>query len=198
VNIIVFGASKGVGRQVVQQALEKGHTVTAFARNPNLVPHPNLSVVQGDALDADAVSQAMTGFDAVICALGSGNTNEARVRSTGTTNIVAAMRAKGIKRLVAVSSFAVGDSRKGLVAAIAWFFLRAALEEHERQETVIRTSGLSWTIVRPTGLTDDPATGKIRVGTSGRGRIPRADVAAFVLNQLIDDSGIGKAITISS
>lgn len=197
-KIIVFGGSKGVGQQIVQQALEKGHTVTAFARDPKLEPHEHLSIVSGDALDAEAVNRAVVGFEAVICALGSGNTREGQVRSMGTANIVGAMRAAGVRRLIAVSSFGVGDSRKGLVAHIAWLFLRTALEEHERQEIVIRSSGLSWTIVRPTGLTNDPATGNIRVGSTGRGRIPRADVAAFVLNQIVDDSSIGRAITISS
>ncbi len=197
-NIIVFGASRGVGRQVALQALAKGHDVTAFARNPKLEPHPNLSVLAGDVLDAQAVARAVVGFDAVICALGSGNTNQGNVRSMGTANIVAAMREAGVRRLVAVSSFGVGDSRKGLVANIAWLFLRAALEEHERQEVIIRSSGLNWTIVRPTGLTNDPATGNIRVGSSGRGRISRVDVAAFVLNQLVDDSSFSRSITISS
>ena len=187
-----------MGRQVALQALSKGHYVTAFARDSKLEPHPNLSVQARDVLDAEAVNRAVVGFDAVICALGSGNTNQGNVRSMGTANIVSAMREAGIKRLVAVSSFGVGDSRKGLVANIAWLFLRAALEEHERQEVIIRSSGLNWTIVRPTGLTNDPATGNIRVGSSGRGRISRADVAAFVLNQLVDDSSFSRSITISS
>lgn len=182
----------------MQQALEKGHHVTAFARNLNLEPHPNLTLRVGDALDADAVNRAVPGFDAVICTIGGGNTSLGHVRSMGTANIVSAMREAGVKRLVAVSSFGVGDSRKGLVANIAWLFLRAALEEHERQEVIIRSSGLNWTIVRPTGLTNDPATGQIRVGSSGRGRISRADVAAFVLNQLVDDTSFSRSITISS
>lgn len=91
-----------------------------------------------------------------------------------------------------------GDSRKGPVAAMAWMFLRSALEEHERQEAIIRASNLDWTIIRPTGLTFDAASGKVRVGSVGRGRIARADVAAFMLTCLTDASSKGRSITVST
>jgi len=154
-------------------------------------------VVQGDALDPDAVAEAVQGQDAVVVALGGGNNAGSNVRSQGTANIVQAMKTAGIKPLVVVSSFGVGDSRKGPVAAMAWLFLRAALEEHERQEKIVMESGLDWTIVRPTGLTNDPKTGKYQVGQTGRGRISRADVADFILKALSDSSYIAKAVVVS-
>lgn len=175
-----------------------GHQVVAFARQPQFEPQPRLEVVHGDALDAQAVERAVQGVEAVICALGSGSGDHNKVRSQGTATIVRAMQTHGPQRLIALSSFAVGDSRKGPVAAMAWMFLRSALEEHERQEAIIRASNLDWTIIRPTGLTFDAASGKVRVGSVGRGRIARADVAAFMLTCLTDASSKGRSITVST
>ncbi|MBF6595568.1 MAG: SDR family oxidoreductase [Thermaceae bacterium] len=197
-KLVVFGASRGVGRQVVEQALGAGQSVTAFVRSADaLSSRPHLAIVQGDALDSDSVFRAVQGQDAVIVALGSGNDNGGDVRSQGTANIVQAMQKLMVKHLVVVSSFGVGDSHKGPIAAMAWLFLRKALEEHERQEKVVMGSGLDWTIVRPTGLTNDPKTGKYQVGKSGGGRISRADVADFILKALGDSSYLGKAVVVS-
>lgn len=197
-KIVVFGASRGVGLQVVQQALEQGHRVTAFARNPSFPEHAHLSVLRGDIFDLEAVSRAVQGQDAVVIALGAGSQAGDQTRSQGTAHIVRAMQQHGVRRVVAVSSFGVGDSRKGLIAQMAWLFLKAALEEHERQEKILMESGLDWTIARPTGLTNDARTGAYRVGHSGRGRISRADVSDFILKALEDSSYIGKALVISS
>jgi len=196
-KIVVFGASRGVGFQVVQQALEQGHTVTAFARSSSFSDHPNLKVVQGDVFDLEAVSKAVQGQEAVVVALGAGNKAADQTRSQGTAHIVRAMQQHGVRRVVAVSSFGVGDSRKGLIANLAWLFLRAALEEHERQERALMESGLDWTIVRPTGLTNGAKTGVYKIGRSGRGRISRADVADFILKALRDPNYIRKALVIS-
>ncbi|MDX2005491.1 MAG: NAD(P)-binding oxidoreductase [Meiothermus sp.] len=197
-EIVVFGASRGVGRQVVDQALEGGHRVTAFSRTGPDLAHPGLRVVRGDVLDPAALETALAGQQAAVIALGAGNTAEGRVRSLGTQSVVEAMRRVGVRRAVAVSSFGVGDSRRGPVAAMAWVFLRAALEEHERQEEILRESGLDYTIVRPTGLTDGPRTGRYKVGSSGSGRISRADVAEFVLRVLPDPQWHGRAVVVSS
>ncbi len=197
-KIAVFGASRGVGLEVVRQALEQGYTVTALARNPSFSDHPHLRVVQGDVFDKEVVSRAVQGQDAVVVALGAGSQTGDQTRSQGTAHIVQAMQQQGVRRVVAVSSFGVGDSRKGLIANVAWLFLRAALEEHERQEKTLMESGLDWTIARPTGLTNDAKTGQYKIGSSGRGRIARADVADFILKALSDPAYIGKAPVISS
>lgn len=198
-NLLVFGASRGVGLEVVRQALAQGHRVTAFARTiADLPKDPNLRAVQGDALNPGEVRQAVAGHDAVVGALGGGNMPQSTSRSVGTANIVAAMESEGVKRLIIVSSFGVGDSRKGLVAQAAWLFLKAALEEHERQEKAVIGSSLDWTIVRPTGLTNDAKSGTYKVGSHGRGRIPRADVADFILKQLVSEEYLHKAVVIST
>jgi putative NADH-flavin reductase len=182
---------------MVEQAYALGHTVSAFVRNrAALEPYEDLEQVRGDVLDAAAVSRAVDGQEAVLCALGGAK----GVRVEGTRNIVAAMQQQGVQRLIAVSSWGVGDSRRGIVANLAWLFLRQALEEHQAQEEIIRHSGLDWTILRPTRLTDGPLTGKYRVGHISVGlspQISRADVADFALKQLADTTYLHQAPTIS-
>jgi len=196
-KIVIFGASRGVGLQVAHQALEQGHSVTAFARNPSFSDHPNLKIEQGDVFNPEAVSKAVQGQDAAVIALGGDRTPGDQTRSQGTVNIVRAMQHHGVRRVVAVSSFGVGDSRKGIIANAVWLFFRATLEEHERQEKALMASGLDWTLVRPTSLTNDARTGVYKIGSSGRGRVARADVADFILKSLEDSSYIGKAAAIS-
>lgn len=198
-KVVIFGATGGTGRHLVEQAYALGHEVTAFTRNPaRLEPFEELEVVRGDVLDPAAVSRAVRGQDAVIVALGGRASGDCRVRSEGTANVVRAMLEHGVRRLIAVSSFGVGDSRKGLMGYVAWLLLREALLDHERQEEVVRGSGLDWTIVRPTGLTNEPRTGRYKVGTPGRGRIPRADVADFILRELKENAYVHQAPVLGS
>lgn len=200
-NIAVFGGTRGVGRAVVDQALARGHAVTALARDPAslAIADPGFTVVPGNVLDPAAVVQAVGGADAVVVSLGGTSDNPGDVVSRGTQNVVAAMQAAGVRRLIIVTSLGVGDSRTQVPIAFKLLMqtvLRASMQDKERQEEIVRASGLDWTIVRPGGLTDDPVTGKYTVST-GRdvvaGRIARADVADFILNQLSSAEYVGQA-----
>ncbi len=110
-NLLAFGATGSVGRQVVAQALEQGHAVTAFVRDPAKldIADPQLQVFEGDVLDPSAVEAAMHGHDAVLCALGAGR--KGVVRSEGTRNIISAMEKSGVTRLICQSTLGVGDRR---------------------------------------------------------------------------------------
>lgn len=112
-KIIVFGASGPTGRQVVEQALEQGHAVTAFVRNAGrmALEHSALRVVEGDALDAEAVAAAIAGHDAVISALGAPANKTGVIRSQGTLNIVRGMEAAGVRRFVSLASLGYGEAR---------------------------------------------------------------------------------------
>ncbi|MBK1724625.1 NAD(P)-dependent oxidoreductase [Thiocystis violacea] len=193
-HIALFGATGGTGRQVLAQALEQGHSVTALARDPTkLTPRDGLTTIGGDVLDATAVVQCIQGADAVICALGS-HGQQTPIEARGTECILTAMHETGVRRLVVVSSLGVGDSR----AQIPWGFrlvmdllLKRILEAKAEQERLVMASGLDWIIVRPGGLTDGPRTSAYRFGvdpTLKSGRIARADVADFMLRQLTDDT----------
>jgi putative NADH-flavin reductase len=107
------------------------------------------------------------------------------------------MERMGIQRLICQSSLGVGDSRANLPFftkyTIVSVFLRHAFADHERQEAIVKQSSLDWTIVRPPHLTDGPRTGVYRHGfpttdTRIKGKISRADVADFMLNQLTEDT----------
>jgi len=99
-KLVIFGATGTVGRQVVQQALEQGHTVKAFVRNLTKldIQHPQLSFAQGDVMNASAVEQAIRGQDAVICVLGAGKKLKSTIRSEGTQQIIQAMEKVGVRR----------------------------------------------------------------------------------------------------
>ncbi len=192
-RVALFGATGGTGSQVLAQGLAKGYAFKALARDPaKLATAEALEVMAGDVLDQDAVDRCLADTDAVICVLGSHGA-ATPVEAAGTERIIAGMQRLGIKRLIAVTSMGVGDSREQVAAAfrvIMQLTLRKIMAAKEAQEQLIRESGLDWTIVRPGGLTDGPATGAYRSGTDRSiraTRVSRADVADFVLQQLTDN-----------
>jgi putative NADH-flavin reductase len=200
-KVLIFGATGTIGRELVQQALEQGHVVTAFARNPAKVDleHPNLTVAQGDVMDPPAVERAMPGHAAVLCSLGAGL--KGRVRSAGTQNIIQAMEHAGVRRLICQSTLGVGDSRGNLNAywkhIMFGLLLRRAYADHVSQETYVKQSRLDWVIVRPAAFTDGSRSGEYRHGFPGTDKtttlkISRADVADFMLKQLADDTYLHK------
>lgn len=198
-KLLIFGSTGGTGRELVKQALEQGHTVTAYARSPEKlqdISHASLQVVRGDVLDPAAVERAVPGHDAVLSAIGAG-AERTTLREEGTRNIVEAMEKAGVQRLVCQSSLGVGDSRANLPFFTKYIivpvFLRHAFADHERQEAIVKRSSLAWTIVRPPHLRNGPRTRSYRHGfppTDRRvkGKISRADVADFMLSQLTDEA----------
>ena len=208
-KVIIFGSTGGTGRQLVKQAFEQGHTVTAFARSPEKVTlkHENLQVVQGDVLDYPSVELAINGHDVVLCSLGlPAIMDKSNLRASGTKNIIRAMEKTGVKRLVCQSSNGVGDTRANLPFLykffIVPFMLRRVFADHEIQETYIKKSQLDWTIVRPVALTEGAHTGVYQHGYTAENKtvtykISRADVADFMLRQLSDNRYLHKTPSIS-
>lgn len=206
-RIALFGSTGTLGSVVLAKALEAGHEVTAFTRNAGniTITHDRLRVVVGDVLDPAAVEQAVLGQDAVLVCLGAGR--KGGVRTDGTRIVVQAMERTGVKRLICQSTLGTGDSRGNL--NFLWKYilfgvvLRKALADHETQEQLVRASDLDWTIVRPSAFTDGPATGAYRrdFGPDEKGlalKISRADIAAFLLEQLTDTSYVGRTPAISN
>ena len=196
-KVLVFGATGGVGRHVVEEGLARGHDVTAFVRDPSRldVAHERLTVFRGDVLDAASVERAVRGQGAVLCSIGAGR--KGRVRSEGTRNIVRAMEGAGVRRLVCQTTLGVGESSGNL--NLFWkhvmfgLLLRGAFADHEQQEAHVKRSALDWTIIRPAAFTDGGRTGEYRHGfsPSKKGlklKISRADVAEFMLDQLTGDA----------
>jgi putative NADH-flavin reductase len=209
-KLLIVGATGGTGRQLVTQALERGHTITALVRNPAAltVDHPQLTVVQGDVLSYDAVESAVRGQEAVLSALGHKRFfYPTRILSDGTRNILRAMEAHGVPRFVCETSLGIGDSAWRLGALYTFFIIPVVLPfyfwDKTRQEQLIAASKVEWVIVRPAALTDGAKRGRYRhglkVGSFLRTvSISRADVAEFMLNQVADDTYRGTATGIGS
>ena len=206
-NLAIFGATGGTGQQVVKAALAQEHTVTAFVRDPKRlsIQDQRLQIVTGDVFDPEAVAKAVINQDAVICALGGGrDLKKTTVRATGTEHIIQGMQAYQVKRLVVVTAMGIGESWNTLSAVNKIFFataLSSARSDHEKQEKAVKASGLDWTIIRPSGLTDGPQTGEYQFGETIRAKsstIARADVADLMLKALEDDQLIRKAVTITN
>ncbi len=185
-KVIIFGGTGGTGLATAAAYASAGHLVTAFARDPSKLPSvTGVTPLQGDVMNAADVNSALPGHDLVIVTLGNSQnpfammlgakrTTPKNVCETGTRNIIAAMQATGMNRLLVVSAFGVGDTRELLPFAFKLFY-RLVLYEHmadkENQEEI--------------GLTDGPATGDWLADTTGKIRktqISRADVAAFLLS----------------
>lgn len=205
-KLAIFGATGTVGQVLVKQALAAGHQVTAFARHPERLAamEGDLLCHAGNVLDPTAVRHAVQGQDAVLIALGAGR--KGGVRAPGTENIVQAMKAKGVGRLICMSTIGAGDS-----APLLTFFwkyimfgmlLKDALADHEAQERIVRESGLDWTIVRPGAFENGALTGHYRhgFGRDAQGvklKISRADLAEFLLRQVTDQSYLKQTPAIS-
>jgi uncharacterized protein YbjT (DUF2867 family) len=208
-KVIVFGATGNIGRLTVERLLADGHTVTAFARHPRTLDldHPGLRHWAGDARDADAVKRAVRGQDAVMITLGAGTSRKSTIRSAGTLNVVGAMQAHGVRRLICQSTLGAHESWDNLnffwKRIMFGLLLRPVFHDHELQEHLVRASGLDWTIVRPSAFADGPATGRFKEGFSAdeRGlslKIARADIADFLRRQVTDRSYMHRAVGISN
>ena len=192
-KIVIFGSTGGTGRELVRQALQLGHDVTAFARRRQALPisHEHLRIIEGDALQQSSVVGAMEGQDAVLSALGSRSLfRRVTLLSESTQYIVSAMERQGVHRLVVETSLGVGDSRGQLGLIGTWIgvgiFLARIYADKERQERIIAKSPLDWTIVRPAMLTNGPQKGVYRSWSGAApnppaSKISRADVAHLML-----------------
>jgi len=208
-RVLVVGATGRSGRLLAQGAVDRGHDVTALVRAPERLGPlaARLHVVRGDVLDGGAVSDAVDGREAVLVALGvARRAKDPAVNALGTLNVIRSMQRYGVRRLVVLSA---SGTRPGRDPEQPWFrervvkplFERAAYDELRRTETSVRQSELDWTIVRAPALVDGPARGGYRVGPGyslpGGRRIARADVAAFMLDELERHANVGHAVAIA-
>lgn len=207
-KLIIFGATGAVGKELVKQSLDKGHSVTAFVRDPtklNNTQNDRLKIYLGDVSKPADVEKAVVNHDAVLCVLGDGKLG--KIRALGTKHIIAAMNSAGLKRLVCQTTLGMGESYGNL--NFLWkhimfgMLLRKAFQDHQVQEKYVFSSGLDYTLVRPSALTDGALTRAYKTGFDGKFRklslkISKADVADFMLAQLEDKDYVQKAVSISN
>jgi biliverdin reductase / flavin reductase len=210
-KVAIFGSTGGTGRIMVGKALERGWDVTAAVRSPSALAwrHERLWVAEADVMQPETLDAAVEGQDAVITSVSVGSSlKEGRKPTTlfseGTRNVIAAMKKQGVERLVCLSSGAVEpDPTLGIIFGkiMRPLLFKEMYADMSRMEREVRSSGLDWVIVRPSTLTDDPASGRYILGIDRipKGwRISREDVADFTLDQLDDDRYLRRAIAITT
>ena len=193
-RILVLGASGSVGRLVVEQALNRRHEVTALLRSPEKLGDLaiRLRIVQGDALDARAVDEAVSGQGAVIYALGVGNVRRTTLFSDSTLVLLTAMTQHRVRRLICVTGVGAGETKGHggfFYDRIVYpLFTKGIYADKDKQESLIRETDIDWTIVRPAPFRKDTPSGPLRVLTDVDDvtlrRISRLEVAEFLVAEL--------------
>jgi len=207
-KIVIFGASGKTGSLLVDQAVANGHQVTAYVRREGVSfkQHDNLKILKGNLDNTEKLKEAISGADACISALGGSSlTRHSPEVISGIDRIINLMEQEGVKRFIYLSSLGAGESRyfmgPVLRFLLADILLRVPLADHNYNEQRIAKSKLQWTIVRPGGLTNGPKTGTMKQGTEkpvmkGSSSISRANVAAFMLDQVSDSTSINTSVWI--
>ena len=204
-RIAVFGGTGGTGRQIIEQALDAGHQISALVRDPNRLSEASkqANIIVGDVLNAQKVCETISGADAVAVSLGGRIDSPENTVSQGTKNVITCMHELGIKRLIVVTSLGVGNSKNQVPMAFKLVMktvMRKIMADKERQEQFVQNSGLDWVIVRPGELSDDPPSGAYIFGTDTSiiaGKVSRADLAEFVLRNLNDHQFLRQAVAIT-
>jgi putative NADH-flavin reductase len=198
VNILVLGATGATGKLFVSQALVAGHEVTAYVRDPGQISmQPNLAVVSGQIDDPDALASALVGHDAVVSMLGNGHGKTDKTLIDDSTRVlIRAAEAGGVKRLVIMSAFGVGESlaKSSWQARLVYTrILGAMFADKARGEAQLKSSDLDWTIVYPVTLTDkatnnSSTASRLEVTPHIRGipKISRSEVAVFLLKSTVN------------
>jgi len=202
-NIVIFGANGRTGAQLVQQALDANHSVTAFVRTPAKlsIKHPNLRIAQGDVLSALAVATAVEGHDVVLSAL---SATEGEQRSIFVSNIIAAMKQHGVKRILAIAGMGVLQANEHVKLFETTQFpeaYRPVSIAHWEACKLLVASGLDWTLVCPPMIPDGPKTGsyitKANYHTGGN-TITTGDLAHFMVREMADNKFVNARVGISN
>ncbi|TDT37432.1 putative NADH-flavin reductase [Streptomyces sp. BK208] len=208
-RLTVFGATGGIGREVVRQALDAGHQVTAVVRDPARLPvtGEGLEVFRADLSDPAAVRPTVAGRDAVLSGLGARSRKDAGIATRLTRTVLGAVEAEGVRRLLVVSAAPVGPQpegagllERGVLGAVS-LALRDVYADLREMEAEVAGSATDWTVVRPPRLQDKPVTGRYRTvvgGFPGKGRlIGRADVAHAMLALVADPAALKQGVGVA-
>jgi putative NADH-flavin reductase len=208
-KLLVLGATGGTGQEVVSQALEQGHLITAFVRDPSRLKFSadRLRVLTGTVTgDVAPLATAVRGQDVVISALGRGTSLKSEgLMAQGMPAIVRAMESEGVRRLIFTSAYGVGVTWRDvppLAKIVIKVFLRNLYADKVVGEAELQRSILDWTLVYPVQLTNGPRTRQYRFGERlelhGLPRVSRADVADFILTQIEDRTYVRKGVIVSN
>ena len=199
-KLFVMGATGRTGQEVVQQAIARGHYVTAFVRSPESITLRNerLTVLKGNAMDENELSEAMQNHDAVISTLGPREVfRPGTLLHDSALATTRAMNRSGVKRLVVLSAAA---HFPGIPNRIASFIMRNHMRDSLAMEAIVQANGLDWTIARPPRLTqEDSVTYRSREGAAPKigFTLSRKAVAAFMLDAIEQKKHVHKIVGIA-
>jgi putative NADH-flavin reductase len=206
-KILVLGANGAVGQLAVEELLNANHDVKALVRNASTLQrkHPRLTVVQGEPTNAADLENVLAGQDAVLSTLGARTNKKTTLRADVATNVIAGMKKHGVRKLVWLDGAGVGSSKKFVERSsfllgriIMPLFLDNMYEDAAVADAIIEKSDRDWVIVRPMSFTNNAKTGNVSVVTDMsltvplRLRMARADVAAFLVEQVLNDDYVGQ------
>ena len=202
-KIAIIGASRGIGYQLLKLAVEERHEVTALLRNPDKlqIAYDNLHVIKGDILDPASVAAVTDDQGGICVCIGiPPSMKSVEVFSKGIENVLASINDNPEQKLIVITGIGAGESKGhgGFLYDRVFnpLLLKEIYRDKDREEALIKESHANWLIVRPGFLTNGPRTGKYRVidnltGVTA-GKISRADVADFMLKQLMEPTHFGK------
>lgn len=207
-NIVVLGATGATGRLVVEQALMRGHYVTAYVRDPSVLKsRSGLTIHTGQLDDAASLQVALAGADAVLCCLGTHQMRHVRLMQKSLPLIISAMQAAQVSRLILLSAYGIGDTAQtaGLLARIAYATLvKSVYADKVKSEALLSQSDLAWTGIYPVILTNAPIIKTVEVRSldqvqqvKGLPKIPRANVAEAMLDAAENSATIGQRLLIT-
>ena len=204
-KLFILGATGGTGRHLIQQALSRGHQITALVRSPQKITRrdPKLTILTGNPLNASELRAALHGHEAVISALGPHSPARTTAATDCARTMVSAMRDAEVQRLIIVSG-ALLFSSVGLLTplfALVRIVFSNVARDHGAAEQLVIGSRLQWTIARPPYLSDGPLTGGYRIREGGHPplglNISRADLAHFLLDVAEKNTYLQKVVGVS-
>lgn len=193
---VVFAGGHGQIALLAQRRLAgEGHRPVGLIRNPAYAEDLRAVGAEPVVFDlerqiAAELAKIIEGADALVFAAGAGPGSGAARKLTvdrdGAIVLADAAELAGIRRYVMISAMAADDYVVGS-EEVFQTYLRAKAEADQ----LVRSRDLDWTVVRPGGLTDDPATGQVAIAErTGRGEIPRDDVAEIITRLVVDGTGV--------
>jgi len=213
-NLLILGGTGRTGIHVLNEAAQRGHRVRALVRNPDTVQAPaGVELIQGTPSNIDDLREAAQGSQAVISALNNSRASDnpwaksvspPMFMTDATRNTLTVMEEEGIRRIVVTSTQGAGDDWarinpviKALTKALIKVSnLKAAYDDHDGVDQLLRTSDVDWTLARAVALTDKPMSGPPRAVEAGSekpgAQINRADLARFLLDTVEKDTWIRK------
>ncbi|MGF7043002.1 NAD(P)-dependent oxidoreductase [Mucilaginibacter lappiensis] len=215
-KILILGATGRTGRLIVEEALKQGYDLNVLVRDKSKISFnsKSINVFQGTPTRSPDLAAAMQGCDLIISALGIVRASDApwsklitakNFISESIKNAIAEAGQQNVKRLITISAWGVGDTKKQIPFWLRWLIkytnMGPVYAEHEVEEKLLANSDLNWTAVRPVALNDSNKVKTLKVSFNNFPKpslyISRQSVAKFIVDIVKSDKYDRKSPTIS-